>query len=278
MIGSSPAMQALRARIAQVAPTPETVLITGESGTGKELVARAIHAASDRRDAPAGQPQLPRALGPPDGERAVRPRARGVHRGRRPADRPLRDWPTAARSCWTKSPRSTCRLQAKLLRVLQEKIVRARRLQQDRSTSTSACWPPPTATCRPKWRPAGSARTCTSAWPWCRLHVPPLRERREDIPELVDYFFRRSRRAAAARALHAGRRRPSSLLLEYHWPGNVRELENIVTRASVLHAGGPVDRRRAAPLADRRRPATHGDDRRRRPSRSASAWKRWNGG
>ena len=52
MLGSSPAMQALRARIAQVAPTPETVLITGESGTGKELVARAIHAASPRQTAP----------------------------------------------------------------------------------------------------------------------------------------------------------------------------------------------------------------------------------
>jgi DNA-binding NtrC family response regulator len=71
------------------------------------------------------------------------------------------------------------------------------------------------------------------------LHVPPLRERREDIPELIDYFF--------ARAAKRLQREPCTLepaarelLVQYHWPGNVRELENIVTRSSVLNCGKPV--------------------------------------
>ncbi len=71
------------------------------------------------------------------------------------------------------------------------------------------------------------------------LSVPPLRERREDIPALTDYFFAR---CAARLQREPGTLQGSAaeLLLEYHWPGNVRELENIVTRASILHAGRPV--------------------------------------
>ena len=71
------------------------------------------------------------------------------------------------------------------------------------------------------------------------LRVPPLRERREDIPELVDYFFARcaKRLGRDPCSLEAS---AEQLLLDYHWPGNVRELENIVTRASILHAGRPI--------------------------------------
>ena len=116
---------------------------------------------------PAGEPQLPRALCAPDGKRVVRPRARGLYRRRRPAHRAIRngrrrldtarrsdrDRPApaseAARAC-CKSGRSSASAPAR------------------RNRSMSACWPLPTATCRPKWRPAASARTCTSAWPWCR--------------------------------------------------------------------------------------------------------------
>ena len=158
---------------------------------------------------PAGQPQLPGALGPPDGKRTVRARARGVHRGRRPADRPLRagrrrhdpagrshrDRPAAAGQAAPRAPGA---------------VVRAGRLERDASTSTSACWPPRTATCRPRWPPAGSARTCTSAWPWCRCDVPPLRERREDVPELVDYFLARCAERLQREPVHARTRRPGS--------------------------------------------------------------------
>ena len=97
------------------------MLICGESGTGKELVAQTIHALQPPRRRAAGQPQLPRALRTTDRKRTVRPQARRVHRRRRRSHRPLRSWPTAARSCSTKSPRSISTLQAKLLRVLQER-------------------------------------------------------------------------------------------------------------------------------------------------------------
>jgi len=71
------------------------------------------------------------------------------------------------------------------------------------------------------------------------LRVPPLRERREDIPLLVDHFFTRcaTRLGRYPCSLEAS---AEQLLLDYHWPGNVRELENIVTRASILHAGRPI--------------------------------------
>ena len=72
------------------------------------------------------------------------------------------------------------------------------------------------------------------------LAVPPLRQRREDVPELAAYFFQRSRPTPAARDLHAGARPPRSCCVDYHWPGNVRELENIITRASVLTTTGRV--------------------------------------
>jgi DNA-binding NtrC family response regulator len=71
------------------------------------------------------------------------------------------------------------------------------------------------------------------------LHVPPLRERRGDIPELTDHFFHR---CAKRLQRHRCKLEPSAqeLLADYDWPGNVRELENIVTRASVLNLGNPV--------------------------------------
>ena len=116
------------------------------------------------------------------------------------------------------------------------------------------------------------------------LHVPPLRERREDVPALIDHFF--------ARSAERLQREPSTLdssarelLMEYHWPGNVRELENIVTRAAVLHAGRPVtaDQLRRwliVPAAGPRQsgPSNRGGKSSPRASRSASAWKKWNAG
>ena len=109
MVGDSAAMERLRQRIRQVAPTDETVLICGESGTGKELVARAIHAASRRAQRAAGEPQLPCPVAAVDRERTVRPPPRRVHGRRRATARAGSSWPTAARCCSTKSRRSTCR-------------------------------------------------------------------------------------------------------------------------------------------------------------------------
>ena len=102
MIGAGVRMQALRARIAQVAPTPETVLITGESGTGKELVAKAVHAASPRAAAALVSLNCPVLSAHLMESELLRPRARGLHRRRRPARSGASKWPTAAPSSSTK--------------------------------------------------------------------------------------------------------------------------------------------------------------------------------
>ena len=162
---SSPAMADVERLAGKVAPTDSTVLITGESGTGKELVARAIHrASSSARGAPFVAVNCGAIPEQPARERALRPRARAPS----PA-------PTArAAACFVEADGGTLFLdeigelpldmQAKLLRVLQEREVRAGRQRPAAAASTCASSPPPTAT-SPQMVNAGqrSARTCTTA-------------------------------------------------------------------------------------------------------------------
>jgi DNA-binding NtrC family response regulator len=234
MIGSSVAMQTLWKRIRQVAPTDETVLITGESGTGKELVARNIHLASKRSSAALVSFNCP-ALSPPLMESELFGHERGAFTG---ADAPrvgrfeLADQGTVLLDEITEI---ALPLQAKLLRVLQEKA-----LERVGSSVTQRVDVRVLATTNRdlhqevqegKFRQDLYFRLAVVP-----IHIPPLRQRRDDIPLLADYFLHQ-----AARRLE----QPASplddsaidLLTNHHWPGNVRELENIVTRATVL--GGP---------------------------------------
>jgi DNA-binding NtrC family response regulator len=237
MIGASSSMQILRTRIAQVARTAETVLIAGESGTGKELVARAIHAASARAAAPLVSLNCP-VLSAHLMESELFGHERGAFTG---ADSPrtgrfeLADGGTILLDEITEIELP---LQAKLLRVLQE-----RSFERVGSSTTRDVDVRVLATTNRRLRDEVAAGRFREDL-YYRLAVlpitiPPLRERREDVPELVGYFLRR-----AAERLH---REPCEvepaamqLLIEYHWPGNVRELENIVTRASVLNLGLPI--------------------------------------
>jgi len=244
MIGASSVMQALRRRMAQVASTGETVLITGESGTGKELVARSLHAASDRAARAMVSLNCP-VLTAQLMESELFGHERGAFTS---ADAPrvgrfeLADGGTILLDEITEIELP---LQAKLLRVLQEKSFE--RIGSSRTIDVDVRVLATTNRDLRALVADGSFREDLyfrlAVLP---LHVPPLRQRREDVPELAEHFLacsaRRTRKDpctfdAAAR----------QLLVEYHWPGNVRELENIVTRAGVLCAGKTVGAERIRP-------------------------------
>lgn len=238
MIGSSGPMQLLWQRIAQVAPTPETVLITGESGTGKELVARAIHAQSNRRNGPMVSLNCP-VLSAQLMESELFGHRRGAFTGA-DADRVGRFELAAGGSILLDEVTEIdLNLQAKLLRVLQE-----RQFERVGSSETIEVDVRVIATTNRDLQDEVVAERFRQDLYYrlavVPLHVPPLRERVDDIPELVDYFLDRS-------AMRLGREPCSlasdamELLAEYHWPGNVRELENLITRVSVLTAGTKVD-------------------------------------
>ncbi len=234
MIGDSAAMQALRERIARVAPTPETVLILGESGTGKELVARAIHAESPRACGPLVSLNCP-VLSAQLMESELFGHERGAFTG---ADAPRTGRFEMAHQGTILLDEVTeidLNLQAKLLRVLQERaferVGSSRTQQVDVRVLASTNRDLEHLVREGRFREDLYFRLAVVP-----IHVPPLRDRREDIPALCEHFFARSAErlgrdpcALAPAAL--------DLLLRYPWPGNVRELENIATRASVLNTG-----------------------------------------
>lgn len=237
MIGSGAVMRALRQRIAQVGPTLETVLITGESGTGKELVARAVHAASQRASSALVSLNCP-VLSAHLMESELFGHERGAFTG---ADAPrtgrveLADGGTILLDEITEIDLA---LQAKLLRVLQERafehVGSSKTIQVDVRVLATSNRDLLAEVAAGRFREDLYYRLAVVP-----IQVPALRTRREDIPELVAHFL-------AAAATRLGREvcslepAAADMLVNYHWPGNVRELENIVTRASVLNDGTPI--------------------------------------
>jgi transcriptional regulator with GAF, ATPase, and Fis domain len=252
MIGSSMPMKSLRAKLAQVARTPETVLVLGESGTGKELVARAIHAASDRAGFSLVSLNCP-VLSAQLMESELFGHERGAFTG---ADSPrtgrfeLADGGTILLDEVTEIELP---LQAKLLRVLQEKS-----FERVGSSSTIHVDVRVIATTNRDLQAEVAAGRFREDLYYrlavVPLQVPPLRNRRDDIPELVAHFLNRSAERLQREPCEL---EPAALelLCEYHWPGNVRELENIIARASVLNVGGTIQ---AADLCGWLNPQTGG--------------------
>ncbi len=237
MVGSSPAMQALRARIGQVAPTPETVLITGESGTGKELVARAIHAASGRQHKSLVTLNCA-ALSDHLMESELFGHERGAFTGAETQRQGRFELADGSSILLDEISEIDLRLQAKLLRVLQEKSFE--RVGSSKTTSVDARVLASTNRDLPAEVAAGKFRQdLFYRLAVVPLVVPPLRERREDIPELIQYFLLQSAEPLAREpvVLDAS---AHDLLIHYDWPGNVRELENLVKRISVLNTGNQV--------------------------------------
>jgi len=258
MVGSSEKMRLLKERVACVAGTSETVLIMGETGTGKELVARSVHAQSRRAAAPLVSLNCP-VLSEHLLESELFGHRRGAFTGA-DADRTgrfqLADGGTLLLDEITEIDLP---LQAKLLRVLQEKT-----FEPVGSSETISVDVRVLATTNRDLREevqAGGFREDL----YYRLNVlpilvPPLRERREDVPALIDHFLERAAQRLGT-SLCRLTRDTQQLLAEYHWPGNVRELENIVTRASVLGGGEAVS-------ADQVRPWLIGEGREDQPAQA----------
>jgi DNA-binding NtrC family response regulator len=224
---------------ARAAASRATILIRGESGTGKELLARAIHFASPRAKAPliaVNVAALPDTLLESElfgHERGAFTGADREHRGRFE----LADGGTLFLDEIGDLPRST---QVKLLRVLQEQAFErlggTRTLRVDVRVIAATNRDLEAMAARGEFRDDLYYRLNVVS-----VEVPPLRERREDIPALVGHFLRRfaAENQAAPRTVS---REAMDLLVKYHYPGNVRELENLVHRAVVLSRDATITR------------------------------------
>ncbi|WP_437986707.1 nitric oxide reductase transcriptional regulator NorR [Sorangium sp. So ce117] len=238
LLGTSPAMQRLRDEIALVGPSDLTVLITGETGVGKELVARAVHAASGRRGEPllhVNCAALPESMAESELFGHVRGAFTGAEQSR-PGKLEVADKGTLLLDEIGELPLS---IQPKLLRALQEGEVQ--RVGADRSLRVDVRVV--AATNRDIEREVAEGRFRADLFHRLnvyRLAVPPLRERRSDIPLLAGHFCDEARArlgVGPVRLTKAAR----ELLAGGAWPGNVRELENTVFRM-VLQASRGVPR------------------------------------
>ena len=237
IIGESPALRQVVERARRAAQSPATVLLLGESGTGKEVFARAIHAWSPRRTQPfvvVNCAALSEELIASDLFGHEKGAFTGAHQ-RKPGKLELAAGGTVFLDEVGELPPA---LQAKLLRVLQdhtfERVGGTRTLQVDIRVIAATNRDLPRAVA------AGTFREDL----FFRLHVipltlPPLRERREDIPRLAESFVQKH----SLKLKRLGMRlAPEALecLRLYDWPGNVRELENVIERAVVLSSGALI--------------------------------------
>jgi two-component system NtrC family response regulator/two-component system response regulator HydG len=234
MIGRSPALQRVHDLLKRVAPTRATVLITGETGTGKELVARSLHELSDRSRGPfvaINCSALPETLLESELFGYVKGAFTGAVAPRRGLFEEANGGTLFLDEIATISPA----IQVKLLRVLQER--RIQRLGSSQSVAVDF-----RLVAAGNLDLAGQVEAGTFREDlFYRLNifpitVPPLRERKEDIPLLASHF---RLRFAEENGLEPPEIRADTMerLLEHDWPGNVRELENFIERAVIMHAG-----------------------------------------
>jgi len=236
IVGRSRVIQEVIAKAERVAETKSTVLIMGETGTGKELLARAIHDRSAQRHMPlikVNCAAIPDTLL----ESELFGHVRGAFTGaasNKKGKFALADGGTIfLDEIGTMSPS----LQAKLLRVLQEREFEPLGAERSQKVDVRVI----AATNRDIKRLVEDGRFLEDLF--YRLNViplvlPPLRERREDVPVLVEHFLRKHAHRSG-RKIEQIREEALARLNAYDWPGNVRELENTIERAVVL-TGGPV--------------------------------------
>jgi DNA-binding NtrC family response regulator len=238
LIGNSPAMRRVIEAIETVAPTDATVLITGESGTGKELVARAIHNASPRRFHPLVVIHCG-ALTETLLESELFGHEKGAFTGAQYRKKGKFEIAEGGTVFLDEIGDISLKTQTDLLRVLQEReIVRVggnQPIRVDFRTIAATNKDLEKVIAEGHFRPDLFYRLNVF-----HIELPPLRERREDIPALVEHFVRRLSEAMNKR-ITGVTPEAMELLQRYDWPGNVRELENAVERAMVVaDASGPA--------------------------------------
>jgi two-component system, NtrC family, response regulator AtoC len=241
MIGRSPAMQVLYRTLQKVAEYKTNVLITGESGTGKELVAHALHDLGPRAAGPfvpVNCGAIPEALL----ESELFGHKKGAFTDATRDKRGLFEEASGGTLFLDEIGELPLPLQVKLLRVLQEEEIRRvgdnREIQIDVRVVAATVRDLGTEVAQGRFREDLFYRL--NVLP---IHLPPLRERREDIPLLVEHFVRRYSEKHAATGMRAMTVAPEAMevLLAYSWPGNVRELENTIERAMVLCDGPRIE-------------------------------------
>ena len=234
MLAKSDAMRSIFRTITKVADFKTTALITGESGVGKELVARALHMRSERKDGPfvaVNCGAIPENLL----ESELFGHKRGAFTDAQADRAGLFEQADKGTLFLDEIGELPLNLQVKLLRVLQDEVVR--RIGDNRDVQVDVRIT--AATHRDLTAEVKAGRFREDLFyriNVLHIHVPPLRERREDVTLLIDHFIQQNNKRLGTdiRAINQDARR---LMMEYSWPGNVRELENTIERAMVLAEG-----------------------------------------
>lgn len=254
--GRSQAVREVLGRIVKVAPTDATVLITGESGTGKELVAKAIHANSRRADRPF-VPVNCAAISETLLESELFGHARGSFTGAVSARKGLFEEADGGTFFFDEIAETPPTFQAKLLRAIQENEIRRvgenKPIRVDVRIIAATNQELLEAVAEKRFRQDLYYRLNVA-----RFILPPLRERREDIPVLFEFFLGKFNRKMSCRARATDG--VVEALMQYDFPGNIRELENLVEQAVALSGGGviTVDDILPAGMLPKRSPASGG--------------------
>jgi two-component system NtrC family response regulator len=238
ILGNSKGIQDVLALAGKVAPTRSNVLITGESGTGKELVARAIHISSDRKDMPFVSVNC-MSLNPGVLESELFGHEKGSFTGAMALKRGRFELAQGGTLFLDEIGELSLEMQVKLLRVLQERVIE--RVGGTETIPVDFRLVAATNKNLQEEIVAGRFREdLFYRLNVVNIHLPPLRERREDIPILASHFLRKFS-LENNREVHGFTPGAIDYLSAYEWPGNVRQLENVIERCVVLSNRDVID-------------------------------------
>ena len=257
LIGQTPLWQQVFKQIALVSPSDVSVLITGESGTGKELVARAIHQYSARRDRIFFPVSIP-ALNPGLIESELFGHVRGAFTGAQEQRTGLLELAAGGTVLLDEVGDIPPAVQVKLLRALEQREIlpvgdhRGRQLDLRLLAATNR-------SLQEMIQSGAFREDLFYRLSGFQIHLPPLRERREDIPLLAEHFLRSIARRGLDRSPGLSRAALAELQ-QRDWPGNVRELRNVIEHASILARGGMIQVDQLPPPGQARLPVESVDD------------------